>query len=386
MVTMLSVGTVAAQETRAEVIAQQQADKAKHLHLYEPSKPELVLNRVQRLFAGPPSGAFPVFGSVYGGGGPTLGAGYRKYYGDRSSWELKGLYSIKNYKLFEVSTTSPGHLLGRLAYGANAGWRDATRVGYYGLGVETSQDDRANFEFKEGYGGAWAHLRPVRWVALEQRVAFEDYTLEPGEGKVPSIEERYTPITAPGLGDSPSFVHATTSAGIDTRTSSGYTRTGGYYGVSLHNYIDTNDTYSFNRVDATAVQHIPILRETWVLSLRGNVQTTVDDDDLVPYFLLPALGSSTTLRAFHTGRFRGRHSMLTSAEFRWTPSRLAMDMAVFYDAGKVVDRRRDLDFTGLVHDWGLGVRLHAPAATIIRTELAKGREGWHLVFAASPAF
>jgi hypothetical protein len=386
MTAVLSAGAAAAQETRTALIAQQQADKAAHLHAYEPSKPEQVLNRVQSLFAGPPSGPFPAFGSVYGGGGVTLGAGYRKYYADRSWWEVKGLYSIKNYKLFEVSTTSPGHLRDRLVVGAVAGWRDAPRVGFYGLGTDTDVRDRANFELQQAYGGAWAQMRPVRWVVLGENVAFEDFTMGSGAGVVPSIEERYTALSAPGLGASPSFVHAATTAGIDTRPSSGYARRGGYYGVALHNFVDPDDIYSFNRADATVVQHIPILRETWVLSLRGNVQTTLGDNDLVPYFLLPSLGSGSTLRGYHSYRFRDRHSLLTSAEWRFTPSRLAMDVAVFVDAGKVVADRGDLDFKGLVHDVGLGVRFHAPAVTILRTELAKGREGWRLVFAGSPAF
>ena len=59
-----------------------------------------------------------------------------------------------------------------------------------------------------------------------------------------------------------------------------------------------------------------------------------------------------------------------SGEFRWIPSRLGMDMAIFYDAGKVASRREDLNFVGLEHDWGVGVRLHGPAQTPLRIEVA----------------
>ena len=30
------------------------------------------------------------------------------------------------------------------------------------------------------------------------------------------------------------------------------------------------------------MQHIPILRENWVVSLRGRLETTLDDEDQVP--------------------------------------------------------------------------------------------------------
>ncbi len=83
------------------------------------------------------------------------------------------------------------------------------------------------------------------------------------------------------------------------------------------------------------MQHLPLLRETWVFSLHGLLQTTLDDGDTVPFFLLPSLGSGSTLRGYGSWRFRDRHSLLMSGEFRWIPNRMGLDMAIFYDTGKV---------------------------------------------------
>jgi outer membrane protein assembly factor BamA len=383
------LGTVSAsaQETRAGLIVEKQEAKAKELKPYEPEGAERALAYVQERFLQPrPSGFFPYFDSVYGGGGFTLGAGYRKAFGDQAQWNVKGLYSIRNYKKLEFETISPGHMLDRLTLGARVGYRDATQVAYYGLGPDTSPDDRANYRFKQGYGGVGAEFLPVSWVRLFGEVFYEDFDLLEGQGSAPSIEEMYTLETAPGLGDSPAFVHATAAAGIDWRTSPGYTRTGGYYGVEYQAYVDPDDIYSFNLVTGTLIQHLPILRENWVLSLRGEVTTTVDDNDLVPYFLLPSLGSGSTLRAYSSWRFRDRHSMLTSAEWRWIPSRLGMDMAFFFDAGKVVPTRSQLDFNDLKTDYGVGLRLHGPNLTVFRFDVANGSEGWNLVFAAGAPF
>jgi outer membrane protein assembly factor BamA len=161
---------------------------------------------------------------------------------------------------------------------------------------------------------------------------------------------------------------------------------GSYLGTGLTSYIDPDGTYSFNLVDVEGVQHLPLLRETWVVSLRARVQTTVDDDDVVPYFLMPALGSSSTLRAYSSRRFRDRHSVVASAEWRWIPNRLGMDMALFVDAGKVTSRRAALNLSGLEHNAGIGLRLHGPSLTVIRIELARGSEGWNTVFSSSAAF
>ena len=68
-------------------------------------------------------------------------------------------------------------------------------------------------------------------------------------------------------------------------------------------------------------------------------------------------------------------------------NRLALDLALFYDTGMVAPRaRRDHDSSRFVSDYGIGVRFHGPARTPLRVELAHGREGTRMVFAASAAF
>jgi outer membrane protein assembly factor BamA len=376
-----------AQQLRSAVIAAEQAEKAKHLGPGQPTEAERRVSTLRETFLQPRDGLYPYFDSVYGGGGFTLGAGFLRYFGDRSTLDAHGLYSIKNYKLVEVTSTSPGHLSGRLDLDARVGWRDATRVGYYGLGIDTDQDERANYRFKQSYVGGAATLRPARWAVVAGGLGYEHYDLAPGQGSAhPSIESTYTPVSAPGLGADPSFVHSELSGGLDWRTSPGYSRTGGYYGLALHRFSDPDDTFSFSRLDATVVQHIPVLNESWVLSVRGRVQSTLDDDDVVPYFLMPSLGGGSVLRGYSTGRFRDRHALITSAEWRWFPNRTAFDMAFFFDAGTVASRRADLWSERMQTDWGIGGRFHGPGQTPLRLEIAHGSDGWKLVLSGKPAF
>jgi len=123
-----------------------------------------------------------------------------------------------------------------------------------------------------------------------------------------------------------------------------------------------------------------------VISLRGRLETTLDDEDQVPYFLLPSLGSGGTLRAYSSWRFRDRHAMLMSGEWRWIPNRRALDLAFFYDTGMVAPRLDAIALKRFVHDFGVGIRFHGPVQTPLRVEVARGAEGLHLVFAASAAF
>jgi hypothetical protein len=386
LILLLAAGVSAsAQDSREALIAAEQAKKAAALRPYEPGRGERTFIAVKRELIDEPAGFYPFFSSVYPGGGFTLGAGFRQFYGDRTHWDVKGLYSLKNYKFLELSTDSWGHGGGRLDLHLRAGWRDATQVAFYGLGSDSSEL-RTDFGMKQGYGGAGVRLRPVSFLVFGAGATYEDFTIDEGTGRAPSIETIFTDVTAPGLGVSPTYIHSVASAGIDWRPAAGYARRGGLYEVRYHNYADRGDTFSFDRLDGEIVQHLPILRENWVISLHGEVQTTLDDEDRVPFFLLPSLGSGSTLRSYPSWRFRDRHSILLQGEFRWIPNRLGMDMAIFYDAGKVTSRRRDLDLDGLRNSVGVGVRFHGPMATPLRIELARGKEGMQLVFAGNAAF
>jgi outer membrane protein assembly factor BamA len=386
VVLLLAPAQAAAQDTRAGEIAEKQEQKAATAQPHKPSAFERIMTDIEDSFLSPPSGLFPYFGSVFPGGGFTLGLGYRRFYAREAVWEVKGLYSIKNYKNIEVGTRTPWNFAGRWLSGVKLGWRDATQVGFYGLGPDSTAADRANARIKQTYLVGDLGFRPSKWTRLDGEVAYEDYKDEGGSGRAPSIETVYDSTTAPGLFQHVTYLRSQATAAIDWRVSPGYTRTGGFYGVTFTDHADTDKTYSFQRLDGEIIQHLPILRETWVLSFRGRVQSVVDGEDTVPYYLLPFLGSGSTLRAYTTGRFRDRNALLTTAEFRWVPSRLAMDVAIFYDAGKVAGRFKDLDFNNMSTNWGAGVRFHGPAATPIRFEMAKGTDGWHLVISSSAAF
>jgi hypothetical protein len=71
--------------------------------------------------------------------------------------------------------------------------------------------------------------------------------------------------------------------------------------------------------------------------------TDINDNDQIPFFLLPSLGGRSELRGYPNFRFTDRNRMLLTAEYRWTPSKF-MDMPIFYEVGKVAAKRSDLDF------------------------------------------
>ena len=123
-----------------------------------------------------------------------------------------------------------------------------------------------------------------------------------------------------------------------------------------------------------------------MLSFHGRVQSASEKDgQQTPFFMLPALGGGSTLRGYGSWRFRDQNSLLLQAEWRVMVNRY-LDLAFFYDAGKVTARKSDLDLDGLKDDFGLGIRFHGPFATPLRVELAKSREGLSFIFSSSRRF
>ena len=180
----------------------------------------------------------------------------------------------------------------------------------------------------------------------------------------------------------PAYLHTTASAAFDWRPAADYARRGGLYKIARHHYADRDSTYSFSRLDAEVVQHIPILRENWVISLRGRLETTLDDDDQVPYFLLPSLGSGSTLRGYSSWRFRDRHACCCRASGGGFRIALALDMAFFYDTGMVAPRLDAIALGSFVSNFGVGVRFHGAGAR--RRCASSSRKGAKACSSCSP--
>jgi hypothetical protein len=385
-------GRVAAQTaavtTRQATIEQEQASKDLQLEPYVPDKAERDIERFEALLDGGTPRWHPFLESAYAGGGFAFGAGYLQHVSAYNFVDVRGSYTPSGYRRAEVEFQAPHLLKRRATLSVLGGWREATEVGFYGLGTDqTSKDDRTNYAFEQPYGSATFTVWPTRrLLLLRGGVEWSRWSQEPGQGAFPSVETRFTSDSLPGLGATTSYLHTQATAGVDWRTSPGYARRGGYYGITAHDFSDRDDALGFEQVDYEAIQHIPILREAWVLSLRGRVQTAFNKSNQeIPFFMLPALGGGSTLRGFSSWRFRDRDSLLMQAEWRIMDNRF-LDTAVFMDAGKVTPRPSDLDLKNLKSDYGIGVRFHGPFATPLRVEVARSNEGLALVFSASPAF
>ena len=148
---VLSAGAAAAQETqpptREQAIEQAQAEKDKVLHPVVPTKAEYLLDKAESILS---DGMrwHPFFENAYSGGGFTLGAGYAHLRQRRTtSLDVRGSYTITGYKRIEAEFIAPRLFNRRGELSVLGGWREATQVGFYGIGTDTLDDDRTNYRF-----------------------------------------------------------------------------------------------------------------------------------------------------------------------------------------------------------------------------------------------
>jgi len=369
------VSAADAEQSRAEELARLKAEKAKNLHAYVPNKAERIIEKV----TGPRKGLYPYFGSAFSGGGLALGPGYLWLFGDTSSLDLIGAWSIENYRKGEADLRLPGFGSRYLTTEVNTKYVDAGHLSFFGLGNDTTLDDESTFGYRPFNVGLIETVTTSKFVSFGGGVEYLHVDTGPGNDS-PSIEQIYTPETAPGLGTDPEYTNLSLFGAFDWRQSPGYTTKGGYYRVDWKDYNEHGSgQFSFRRLDVQLDQYVPILRANQIIALRAVASFAyTGENEIVPFFLMPKLGGSKELRGFRGFRFRDRNRMLLTAEYRWTPSKL-MDIAIFYERGKVEPRAEDLNFKNLQYSWGVGARFHAPNATILRIEVAHSKETTRLI-------
>ncbi len=385
LVVLLSLAcatSVSAQSTRVEAIAQEQEKKSKILKPEQATEAEVMVKRLTNALGKLPEGPYPWFGSVFPGGWFAAGLGYAKTLSRGSRVNFVGGMSVKAYKLLGGEFSPRELISGRLRTSVSVEWIDAGGVTFHGYGPD-STDTAAFYSYQPTTAKAAAAFRLMPWLKANGGYSYLHALTNGGNDPSPL----FTPETAPGLDTSLGYDVPTVGITLDTRASPGYSTRGILARGTWSRYRERNgQPYSFHSAEYEAGVLIPILREQFGFMLRGLATIdTAEAGSRVPIALAPDVGSGTTVRGFPNRRFQDNARAVVNAEYRWRPSRY-LDMAVFFDAGKVGPDWTAVRSGRYETGWGIGTRLHGPAFTVLRTEVAKTRNGWNLVVAAIPPF
>lgn len=370
--------------TRAEALRQERAAKQERLQPYQQNTVEKAFDFVEdrAIFLLNREGLYPKLGSLTTGSGFAYGVGWRnsKLFDHNLTIDSWVAGSIKGYFGLELRAALPELADGRAFAEGYFRRRDYPHEDFFGIGPASLRTDQTDFALRGNTFGGRAGVAPLPRLRLGGGIEFLQPRIGRGSDRiVPSIDELFDETTAPGLARQPDFLRTSAFVELDTREPR-YPRGGGYYLVELSRYDDrTLDAYSFRQLDVDLQQFIGFLRGRRVIALRGLLSTSdADAGHRVPFYFMPTLGGHDTLRGFRDYRFRGPHALLLQAEYRWEIWS-GVDGALFYDAGKVTDRRGDLDFSDLESDYGIGFRFNTNEGIVLRVDAAFGsRDGRHL--------
>jgi len=396
VVCLIGASSAHAQETRAEQLERQRAERAAAVEPYKPAKLERYIlfveeKRLIERFGEDVNGIYPRVGSFTSGGGIGFGAGARYHAGNgHLVFDLSGATSLKNYKVVDATVEAPKLWRGRVSLEGALQWSDFTEQDFFGLGSDSSLDHRTSYRIVGTDLSGTARFRPTSWFSVGHRSGVLRPEVRSGlDKRYPSTEELFTDETAPGL-DAPSRLgYSALFVEVDHRDRPRNTRSGGHYRVELGMYRDgTNQAFNFNRLDIEASHVFPIFDAKRNIAVRVMLSEVAPADagDRVPFFLMPTIGGSTTLRGFRDLRFRDATFALFNAEYRWE-ALSGIDLALFYDMGDVAPEWDRLGVNGLKTSYGFGVRMHTGRRVFLRVDVgAGGGEGRRVFIKLGPSF
>jgi Omp85 superfamily domain len=339
----------------------------------------------------PREGLYARFGGMTTGSGLALGAGYRRYFAEeRIFGDVSAALSTKMYKAVDAKARWAQLWDDRIEIWSDFHYRDYPQEDYFGPGEGSTRSARTSYDIEstDVVGRAVAKVLP--WLSVGTDLGFFNPTL--GRGKddsIPSIEQLFTDVAAAGLAEptQPNFLHNTVFAEVDYRDHRRNATRGGFYRVAFGTWEDvTLESYDHHRFDAEASQFFPLAPKHVVAARVGLSYVNNETGHRVPFYFLPYIGGSDTLRGFHEFRFRDENVLFLNLEYRWRIIPY-LHIAPFLDAGEVRADWEDIGPSGLKTSYGIGLRAGTEERVFVRIDIGTGGgEGTRLFFKFGPAF
>jgi hypothetical protein len=312
------------------------------------------------------------FGGMGEGSGFGGGASYFRQVRERHKLQLLGLLTFRAYQELDFQWSSalgPSQLFWEASYQ----WRP--QENYYGPGHDSQRQLHANFALRQSWAGIRWELRPAkhfRWGILYKQAWI---TALPGKNSLfPPVHELFGSL--PGYG---SLTHLQ-SPGIYFDMN--YLRSEYLWGGAAHWGASYQQGLGSSQLQYAAYEtqlegRAPIVKGSSVLVGEANFQLTREGSgsDPVPFYLLPHIGGSSTLRGYPLDRFYGRNLALLSLEYRIRihPN---FQTLLFFDEGQVFNRTADLSWLNWHRNYGFGFRVWSVNGVVMRLEFGWSTEGF----------
>jgi hypothetical protein len=343
---------------------------------------EALLVRTQRLVRVlAERGYFPIFGGFPDGAGFAAGLEIRRQAGP-AELSLMGGASVFGYVEARASVEYPAAgrgmtMAGRDGFGLTVEgmFSRRTREEFYGIGQDSREQARSVYGRHIFDGRGRVGLPVGRRVAMELGAGFVQMDLiDAIHPSLPSIDEVFDGLPAQAQGRFQAL-YGTLAMEYEGRDVPGNPSRGIYLRLEAGVRHALDEDFSHSYTDSYASGIVPLGgRRTF--SVWGQLMTVhrVGDDE-IPFFLLPRIGGSETLKAYQRFRFADEAAGLISAEYAFMIS--PEPNLAFFAFGQLggVGEEVGQVFQDIKPSVGFGIRFLTSTSTAARLELAFGDEG-----------
>jgi hypothetical protein len=348
-------------------------------------------HQILKRLSGDVDGWYPRLGGLTRGSGFALGPGYRTHVlNDRVLVDMSAAVSTRLYKAVDLRARWLQAWNEGLEVWTDYRFEDYPQEDFYGMGPDTLPSMRTSYHFRGSDFVVRAHLKPLSWLKTGVHVGYLHPSIGPGsDNAFPSLEELFARESVPGLSSQPDFLHTELFVDVDYRDAPGNPRRGGFYHAAVSRWNDrTFDAFDFGRFDGNASQFVPLTPDQkHVVSGRVGISLVNNTPgNSVPFYFLPYVGGTDTIRSFREFRFKDENAFWFGAEYRWIPIKWVSG-SVFADFGKVARNWQDVVDSDVKRGFGFGLRVHSTKQTFARIDFGfGGGEGHRIFIKLGPSF
>ena len=277
-----------------------------------------------------------------------------------------------------ASVKATGFAKNKLWWEAEALHHDYNSLTYYGPGPDSEKSNRTNYRLEQTTVDTMLGGRPVPMVRLGGSAGYLRVNVGAGQDERYASSEKSFPAV-PGFLRQTDFFRTGLFAQLDYRDNPIGTRAGGNYTLRYDYFHDQDlNLHDFRRLDLELQQYIPLYNKRRVIVVRTRaIQSFTRPGQVVPFYQQASLGGGNDLRGFRPYRFHDDNMLAMNAEYRWEVFS-GLDMALFFDAGRVSPRRWQFQFSQLETAAGFGLRFNVRNATFMRIDAGFSHEGFQV--------
>lgn len=260
---------------------------------------------------------------------------------------------------------------------------------FFGLGGESPEGTRSDFLLEKATYSFVSGLKLKSHLTTAVRVGVSQVELGAGgDSRFVNTDLLFDEVTAPGLTQrTTDFFELGTTVQLDYRDTSANPHQGAFLSFSFERFDDLrNSRFEFNRFSFDGRGYIPLGSRQRVLAIQFLTSfSDADGGSRIPFYLQRTLGGTDTLRGFEVRRFRGENLLHLSGEYRWEASE-NIELAGFYDTGKVFQDKDEFKFDRLEKSFGFGIRFKTTDAAFLRFDVARSDERTRVIITFAHPF